>query len=399
MTEHTETSRAQPVSEERASSGGPPPLAAQAHPADREFPCSQCGGKLTFAPGVQSLACPYCGHEEAPPESDEAIEELDFGDHLVGDAIAKAMADQESVDELLVKCQACSAEYTRNPDVTSDACPYCDSPQVVEGGSRNVIKPKALLPFAITQRDAMNRFRGWIDGLWFAPNKLKQYARTDSKLAGMYTPYWTYDCNTLSRYTGQRGEHYWVTEHYTTTVNGKSVRRSRRVRKTRWYPARGVVRNTFDDVLVLASNSLPREKTEKLEPWDLNNLVAYTDEYLSGFRAEAYHVDLKQGFEIARGIMDGPIRATIRSDIGGDEQRIHSVQTRYNDITFKHILLPVWLSAYRFKQKIYRFVVNGRTGEVQGDRPWSFWKIFFVVAGVLAAIGAIAGVIALASSG
>jgi len=378
----------------------PPVLPPQANEAaDREFPCSQCGGKLTFAPGVQSLTCPYCGHEQAIARVEQEIEELDFGEHLIGEELEKAAADEHAQSTALAKCQACAAEYTRSPDVTSDHCPYCDSPQVVEGGSRKVIKPKALLPFAITQRQANERFRKWIASLWFAPSKLKQYARTDTKLAGMYTPYWTYDCGTTTWYTGQRGEHYWVTQHYTTMVNGKSVSRTRRVRKTRWYSASGVVQNAFDDVLVLASDSLPRQKTEKLEPWDLPNLVPYTDEYLSGFRAEAYHVDLKQGFDIARGIMDSPIRETIRRDIGGDEQRIHTVKTKYRDITFKHILLPVWLSAYRYQQKVYRFVINGRTGEVQGDRPWSFWKIFFLVAGILAAIGTIAGVIALVSAG
>ncbi len=69
------------------------------------------------------------------------------------------------------------------------------------------------------------------------------------------------------------------------------------------------------------------------------------------------------------------IRTDVRADIGGDDQRIHQLNTSYSGITFKHLLLPVWISAYRFNQKVYQVMVNARTGEVQGDRPFSIWKI------------------------
>jgi hypothetical protein len=206
-------------------------------------------------------------------------------------------------------------------------------------------------------------------------------------------PYWTYDARTTTRYTGQRGEDYWITETYTTKENGRTVTKTRQVRKTRWYPASGTVRNTFDDLLVLAGRSLPAKYTQRLEPWDLSNLEPYKDEYLAGFRAEKYQVDLAEGFgEAARG-MEPVIRNTIEHDIGGDHQRISSMNVRHDDITFKHILLPVWISAYRFRERVYRILVNARTGKVQGERPWSFWKIFLavmagvVVLGVIAVVG------------
>jgi hypothetical protein len=151
----------------------------------------------------------------------------------------------------------------------------------------------------------------------------------------------------------------------------------------------------FDDVLVLASRSLPAHHTEALEPWDLKNLEPYKDEYLSGFRAESYRVGLEPGFDRAKEIMAGVIDGDVRRDIGGDEQRVHSIRTQYNDVTFKHILLPIWISAYRWKEKVYRFVVNGRTGEVQGERPWSVVKILLAVLAALALIG---GGIALAAA-
>src|SRR5207247_10548566 len=98
------------------------------------------------------------------------------------------------------------------------------------------------------------------------------------------------------------------------------------------------------------------------------------DEYLSGFRTDSYQIGLEQGFATARGMMWPRIVSTIESDIGGDEQRINRKDTRYRDITFKHVLFPVWISAYRYKAKIYRLLINARTGETQGDRPYSVIK-------------------------
>ncbi len=136
--------------------------------------------------------------------------------------------------------------------------------------------------------------------------------------------------------------------------------------------------------MVLASNSLHEKYTNALEPWDMENITGYNDKFLSGFRSESYQVDVKTGFEKSKVKMDDGIRTTIRRDIGGDHQQITSMSTVYNDITFKHILLPIWLSAYRYNEKVFRFMINGRTGEVQGERPYSVVKIALTVLAVIA---------------
>jgi hypothetical protein len=249
------------------------------------------------------------------------------------------------------------------------------------------LQPQALLPFQIARDQARISFRQWLGTLWFAPSKLKDYARNDLSLSGMYVPYWTYDADTTTSYRGERGDDYQVQESYRTVENGEEVERTRTVTKTRWTSASGVVSRFFDDVLVLASRSLPHAVTERLEPWDLANLTPYQEAYLSGFRAEMYQIELDQGFERAREIMAPVIRRDIERSIGGDHQRIHAADTRYGGIHFKHILLPVWMSAFRFRDKVYRFVVNGRTGEVQGERPYSAGKIAFAIVLAAALIG------------
>lgn len=116
-------------------------------------------------------------------------------------------------------------------------------------------------------------------------------------------------------------------------------------------------------------------------------MVEYKEDYLTGFTTEAYQVSLADGFQSAKVVMDGRIHYEVRSDIGGDEQRVYSVNTQYNDVKFKHILLPIWMNSYRYKDKVYRFLVNGLTGEVQGERPWSAWKIIGMIVTILAVIG------------
>ena len=358
---------------------------------EREFPCEQCGAELKFQPGAVVLKCPYCTHENAIPQLAAEIEEIDY--HA---AIADLANHSDTIEVQTVKCQGCAGEYTRQHSVTSDECPYCGTPIVTTGGSTRLMRPKSLLPFLITSEQGMELFRKWIVSLWFAPNALKRYARNEGKLSGMYVPYWTYDSNTISHYSGQRGDDYYVSQTYTTTENGRTVTRTRQVKKTRWRWVSGTVHVNFDDVLVLASTSLPKKYADALEPWDLQNLTPYQDAYLAGMRAESYHLNVEQGFDVAKGIMDEQIRAAIRRDIGGDHQRIHDVSTQHRDLTFKHILLPIWISAYRYMEKVFRFLVNGRTGEVQGERPYSWIKITLFVLTILAAIG---GIVALVASG
>jgi predicted RNA-binding Zn-ribbon protein involved in translation (DUF1610 family) len=365
----------------------PDPTTSLETQSDR-FPCGQCGAELEYEPGTTTLTCEYCGHANEIEVEQATIQELDFRAHLA--ELQEQSSDVVEVDT--ARCGSCGAEVTRPEHAEAFQCPFCGSDIIAASTNARLIKPKSLLPFHVARDAARTSFRNWLKKLWFAPGDLKKYAHQDSKLDGIYVPFWTYDARTTSHYTGQRGKHYYVTQTYTVTVNGKRQTRTRRVRRTRWYPASGTVLNVFDDILICASRSLPEKHLEKLEPWDLPNLVPFADEYLAGFRAERYQVELDEGFAQAEPIMEEQIRHTVRKDIGGDEQRIHTLRVHHDDISFKHILLPVWISAYRYRDKVYRILINARTGEVQGERPWSTWKIALAVVAGLVVIGVIAAI-------
>jgi DNA-directed RNA polymerase subunit M/transcription elongation factor TFIIS len=351
--------------------------------AEHRFPCDNCGSDMRYAPGGDHLVCDHCGNErgiddESPFAGEaEALVELDYDA-----AIAAKLPAQEMEETRISQCPSCGAQVEFQPDIHARECPFCATPVVTDTGTHRHIKPKGLIPFQLAEREAHKAMNDWLGRLWFAPNGLKEYAKKGRKMDGIYVPYWTYDADTATRYRGQRGDAYYV------TVRG-SDGKSRRERRIRWRPARGRVARFFDDVLVLASRSLPKSYTDALAPWDLGKLDGYRPEFLSGFRAEGYTVELDEGLEEAKAIMDAQIRQDIRRDIGGDEQRILEVQTRISDVTFKHILLPVWVAAYKYRGKSFRFVVNGQTGKVRGERPYSAWKIAFAVLLVIAIIAAI----------
>ncbi|MEW9921520.1 TFIIB-type zinc finger domain-containing protein [Marimonas sp. MJW-29] len=347
---------------------------------EHRFPCDACGSDLRYAPEAGQLVCDHCGNTQ-PIEGTgfhlSPIAELDLAAGLRAD-----LAPDQMEETRVTTCPNCAAQVEFKDGKHATECPFCATPLVIDAGTNRQIRPRAVLPFALTEDAARDAMTDWLGRLWFAPNGLQEYARKGRRMQGIYVPYWTFDADTRSRYTGERGTVYYVTQ--TVVRDGKRVQQQ--VQKIRWRPASGRIARFFDDVLVLASRSLPKKYTDALEPWDLSALEPYAPEYLAGFRAEAYAVPLEDGFREARAHMDRVIERDVKFDIGGDRQRVHSIDTDLSDLTFKHILLPVWLAAYKYRGKTYRFVVNGRTGRVQGERPFSAIKITIAV--ILGAIAA-----------
>jgi ribosomal protein S27E len=350
----------------------------------RSYPCPGCGAQLVFEPRGGSLSCPYCGRAEPIPQSASEVREQSYEEYL---RVRPERLAQPVEGGLDVKCPDCGATVTFPGNQTAGDCPFCGTSLVTAPRSAEPwVAPEGVLPFGNTKQQATGAIRQWLTTRWLAPNALKRIARQE-KLQGVYLPFWTFDAHTVSHYDGARGEHYWEMETHT---DGRGRRGTRRVMRTRWYPASGTVERWFDDVAVPATESLPRVRLTALEPWDFAATKPYDPAFLSGFKAQRYQLDTAAGFEEAKGIMGETILLDARRDIGGDEQRVNDVKTSYSAITYKYLLLPVWISAYRFRDKVYQVMVNARTGEVQGDRPYSPWKVAAVILLALLAAGAFA---------
>lgn len=367
------------------SDGPAEPTEPKGPPAGRKFPCRQCGAKLDFDPAARGLRCTYCGYTEVIAEADNEerakVQEHDLEEFLENHQ-EKAQASVSGRSSQ-VTCTGCGAIVLLADRVATEKCPYCgthleNKPETVE----NLIAPESLLRFRVPERDAHQAFDRWVTGLWFAPTELKQLAHL-GQFGSVYVPFWTYDAMTYTKYTGQRGDDYWDTEYY-TDAQGKQ--QSRQVRRTRWTSVSGEVQHFFDDVLIRASRTLPDHLVHKLPPWRLKELEPFQDEFLAGHVAERYSVSLREGFRDARGVMEDAITGLICQDIGGDHQQIEWRKTRYVGVTFKHTLLPVWVANYRYREKLFRVLINGETGRVAGDRPWSWWKITRLVLLIIFAI-------------
>ena len=372
----------------------------------RAFPCKACGAKLSFSPGSKTLKCPYCAAVNDIPATDDTVEELSLDAWMT-----KLEAEQETHEQEQIKCGNCGGEQTLAANLYASACTFCGSPLTSKSYAQRLIKPKSLVPFKVTKLQAQDKWRAWIRGLWLAPSALKKYAQSDGGIKGIYVPYWTFDAQTYTNYSGQRGDDH--SESYQTT-NDKCERVTESRTRTDWSNVSGNVSFFHDDVLVSGSQSsyggggnntgaagmqralvqqagvvgsmIAAKFSSSLRTWNTKELVPYQDEYITGFQAEAYQVGLKAAFVTAKQIIDSKVEDLVRADIGGDHQRISSINTQYSHLTFKHILLPMWVSAYLYGGKTYRFVVNGQTGEVQGESPKSGWKIFFLVCGILFAL-------------
>lgn len=356
----------------------------------KSYPCEQCGGTLHFDPQRGSLHCRHCGATRLVQENAQPVAERDLFEGL--STAARGLGASQLRTS---RCQECGATVDFSEGLTATRCAFCGSPRVLEQAeNRSLIRPGSLLPFSQSREQSSAAFNRWLAGLWFRPSNLKHLARIH-ELVGVYVPYWTFDAEVDSRWTAEAGYYYEVEETFT---NRDGQEKTRKVRHTRWEPADGWRHDRYDDVLVCASRGLPPDLANRLRTFDTTKLRAYAPEYLAGFSAEEYAIDLERGFAHAKASMDQSQASRCAADVPGDTHRKLEVQNRYSALTFKHVLLPVWIAAYRYQDQVFRFLVNGQTGEVVGKAPYSWIKILLTVL-VSAALLALAYLLARSRQG
>ena len=357
----------------------------------RTYPCEACGGELHFDIETQMLKCRHCGNTHTLEEVEGVVEERDLETALA--MIREGEFTRTSnflEDEKAIVCQNCGGHTTFTGSLTSDRCPYCATPiqrdDVHDAPER--LPVDGVLAFQIAEDDAEERIRKWINSRWFAPSEFKKYHRTGA-FTSVYMAYFTYDARTITKYRGQRGDYYTV-----TVGSGKNRRTETRVR---WRSVSGVVHNRFDDVPVFANQGLDHERVTELEPWPTQSARPYSAEYVAGHLCRTYDHDVEECLPRATGRMEESIRTDIRRDIGGDQQRISAIRINWQDMSYKHLLLPIWLLTVIYRQRPFQVYINGVTGEVHGQRPYS--KVKIAIAVVLALIVAIALFVAFTASG
>lgn len=346
----------------------------------RQFPCKQCGAGLAFAPGTRELVCPYCGHRDPIPTTAEEIAEYDL------EAALHTLPREEGwgIESRSLQCAQCGATTVFPEGQTAGRCAFCGSDKVMpQETRRRILRPEALVPFRVTREVAVGRFREWLSRLWFRPNDLKRLGQL-AQIAGAYLPYWTFDAFATAHWTAEAGYHYYTTEQYQERdEQGNMVTRERQVQHTRWEHAAGYHEQFFDDELICASTGVSEGLANAVCPYEMTDLTAYDPRYLAGFVAEEYQIDLEGGWERAREQMEAAVYAACAAAVPGDTQRNLVAQTAFSQRRFRHILLPLWVAAYRYRDRAYHFLVNGQTGEIQGEAPLSWIKVTLAVIAAL----------------
>jgi len=356
--------------------------------AQKKFSCPSCGAEAQWNPGRKALVCPFCGtvspaQAELTPSGDQVIVEHD----LV--AALRGIPDDQrgwQAKRISVKCQSCQAISVFDPEHIGQRCDFCGSTALVPYEEvKEAFRPESLLPMKLSENQVRDSIRRWYASRWFAPNKLKRAALTDT-VKGVYIPYWTFDAQVHAEWTAESGYYYYVTETY-TDAQGKT--QTRQVQKIRWEPSSGALDHFFDDELVPASRGVQEAMLRKIEPFPTTKeLVPYNAGYLSGWVVERYQIDLVGAAKEAREEMDAEMERLCAKDVPGDTHRDLEVESDYSGQTFKHILVPIWLLTYNYGARNFQVVINGYTGVIAGKYPKSWIKITLaVLAGLAVAAG------------
>jgi LSD1 subclass zinc finger protein len=336
----------------------------------RKFPCESCGANLQWEPGATALKCAWCGLEKLVVPTGERVLE-----RPVDAALSAPRNLGWGAERKVIVCKRCGAHTALDPHVAASACAFCGTNAVVEAPpDPNVIRPEGLLPFRIPRESAIQSFRKWLSRLWLRPNDLMSSTRIE-KIQGAYIPFWTFDAATWSQWTAEAGYYYYV--NVQVRQNGRMV--TQRQRRIRWVPAAGTLQLFFDDVPIPASRGIDASLCRKIEPFPTAELTPYDPSYLAGFLAEENAIDLPEALESAKTRMRDEIRKACAREVPGDTHRNLRVTTSFSALAYKNALLPLWIAAYDYRGKPYRFLVNGVTGKCTGTAPWSWIKVSLAV--------------------
>lgn len=331
--------------------------------------CPSCSGTMDFDPKTGGLSCPYCGHKQEIPIKEEAAKKAKEKDFLSEET--KENCDW-GIEKKTVVCKSCAAVSVYDALQISDVCPYCGSNQVTEEKGTNTLAPTGVCPFAITDKEAGSNFHKWLKGKLFCPKAAKESAKPGS-FKGVYLPYWTFDTDTQALYSAQFGR---------DRVERDPKGNTRTV--IDWFPARGTHRRSFDDHAVLGTERYDGRTLHMIEPFDTANSKSYKPEYVAGFISERYSVGLENAWERAKqdiySILEDEVSSDIRVKNAASHVRNLTMSIDHENIKYKYLLLPIWLSSFIYKQKVFQFMVNGQTGKVGGHAPVSPIRVAIAVA-------------------
>ena len=330
--------------------------------------CDNCGGNMVFDPETQKLKCPHCDSVK-DFEKSTAVKEIDILSAFTG--------EKWDNDSSVYRCENCGAVVVLPPNQTATICPYCETSHVVKSTELAGLKPNALYPFTVTIEKAVEKAKKWAKSKLFAPRKFKNNL-SEEAVRGVYQPAFTFDSQTYSTYNARIGK-----RHTRVVGSGKNRRTQTYIV---WRHVSGELNEFFNDVMVNADKSFSQKALNKLAPFNDSTIKEYSSEYLTGYVARRSDKEIEGCWDEAKGIMDVAIRSHILSRYNYDVVDYCNVSTTHSNVTYKYVLLPIYILNFKFRKKLYSINVNGNSGKVYGKTPISALRVLLAVLLGIAAV-------------
>ena len=339
------------------------------------YKCPQCGATTRYDIAAGGVTCEHCGYSTHPQaqkvgaqaqRSEFTLETLSQADKGWG------------LDRRVLHCDSCGAELAIAEGALTATCPFCASNRVNlrQAPSEN-LRPRFVIPFKVTPEIVQQRAKVWLGKGWFHPGGLADSSGIDH-FSGVYLSFWIFDANIGSDWNAEVG--YERQERY-YDASAKEFR-SRTVIDWRW--ERGHVVTRINNLLIAGTSRVSHLILEKVYPFNLNDLVAYSPDFLAGWQALTYDITLPKAWETGKAGMREKAKSACYADIPTNHVRNFSMSADFSDETWRYALLPVYVAAYQFESKTYQVMVNGQTGTVAGQKPVAWWKIWLAISLLLA---------------
>jgi len=341
------------------------------------YSCPNCGANTAYDVSAGGVTCEYCGYI-APVSADRvgrSAQDFEFTLETLSQA-----RQGWGTERQVLHCESCGAELSIPTGALTTTCPFCASNQVnVITTPDQTLRPRFLIPFKIPPEKTTSLAKAWLGKGWYHPESLASNVLV-RRFFGLYLPFWTFNAQVDAQWRAQVG--YQKTERHYNAHQKRWETRTRTV--WRWQDGR--VRLNIEDLLVTGSGPkrLSHRILHQLYPFNMGDLVTYAPDFLAGWQAQAYETTLTQAWEIGKQTIRENTKAACYQQIPSSQVRNFSMSADFADESWRYILLPVYLAAYRYEGKVFQVMINGQTGAVAGSKPVAWWKVWLAIAAILA---------------
>ena len=332
---------------------------------NKQFKCPCCGGSLQFDDKSQNIVCPYCDSQFTPESLKDYTDELASQpqeDTSWDESMVEAYTSEEMKGMKIYTCNSCGGEIICEETTSSTCCPYCNNNMVVSKEVSGDLKPNLINPFKKDKVFAVDAFKKFLLKKPLLPGSFSK-TNTIEETKSLYVPFWVFDADVTGkvRFKGETTK-TWEDANY-------------RYRETRYY---SLVRGGgvgFEHVPVDGSKKMEDQLMESIEPYTWSETKEFNVAYLAGYSADRYDVSKEETFGRATERFRQGTAEAFRRDIHGyNNVTVEDSNLQFNNTETRYVLYPVWLLNVKWKEKNYRFGLNGETGKIAGNLPISVSK-------------------------